>query len=252
LEDILEYWRELFQTKADTPKEFQYVDSYTLHTLRRFSDLDEDQEGKMSTLKTLFTEKGDMRLLKGFPSSKLTSIYMVFMNMWKRGRRLRSFKSLNENVTLTYEPFYRCVEQVAFWIDVDFRKGYQGGSEVRDRPRVEVTLSRYCGKAGYYAVMWYVIRHLRELYTVSNIRLKALMEMKNQGTRWTDYFHQFRYQHWYQLAYVVLHHWGLKPADGLEELPKFMKKVANFRVSIPLQNATDYVETQIRAATSDR
>jgi len=92
-------------------------------------------------------------------------------------------------------------------------KGYQGGSSIVQRPRVDKILNQFCGTSGTAAIYLYVFRHYRELYVIgTGIEANEL-----------DYPKRFMHRIWNNLGKIVLIKWS-----NVAVYDDFKKRIASY------------------------
>jgi hypothetical protein len=236
LDDIYQYWADLIGVD-----DLHYVDAYTI---KRLTELVEKEHGftPSAAFYGTFTLSGgddDSQersqssdhpdLFGAYPISKRKALYNTFFALSQNGRFPRSIKSIAKQRP-AFEKFTKVLEQVPFWFDTDFRKGYQGGTSIDKRARVEDVLSENFTKEGYYAIMWYTITHYKIMSDSSKVSLSSLCKAAaDKDTLWKPYGQQFKVREWYQLLFYLVSRWEVSLVD-LNQITLAVRSIKSFTV----------------------
>ena len=244
LEDIYTYWVNLVGG-PDHVEDLKFVSVETIAILRKYSAVDMQPSainskefkklfgldaGENVGIQTDAETKSNLCAFAGLTQPRLMEIHHRFYDIQKsRKIPFRSLISLNARSSL--ETFYRVIEQVPFWFDPQFWALYSGGSGIINRPRVEDSLTSFFNKRVYYVVMWYVFCNVHQLGVNSLQPMKKLaMAVGKDADIIETYSKQFEYQHWFQLAHVLTHHWGGELCEDLESIRDVMQDIEKFKV----------------------
>ena len=175
------------------------VDNYTVSKL---TSLDPEQVGAGDIKNIFYPKESTPPVFPGMDDeSKRKLACQTVLHYQSKGRPMRSLKSLATDSRKTLLRFYNVIEQIPIWFDKDASRGYQGGGSISNRPRVETTLITKFGKAGYAAIMAYVIKNWERMYEVG----------KGISCNDKKYPGRFSYRVWYDLGLTLFVRWKAVP-----------------------------------------
>ena len=172
-----------------------YVDDYTVSTITR----QQDTRGIGSeTIESWFVTD-DTKEVRIFPGLDIAGTAEVKSRLKKmKSTKFRTLLDIYAECRPCLDEFYTVMEQIPVWLSTNASKGYQGGSSIVHRPRVDNILTEFCGASGTAAIYVYVFRHYRELYSIGT----------GLGANEVDYPKRFMHRIWNNLGKIVLIKWG--------------------------------------------
>jgi hypothetical protein len=141
----------------------------------------------------------DIKEIRIFPGLDVAGTAAVKSRLKKmKSTKFRTLLDIYSECRPCLDEFYIVMEQIPVWLSTNAAKGYQGGSSIVQRPRVDKILTDFCGAAGTAAIYIYVFKHYRELYSIGS----------GIGVNEADYAKRFMHRIWNNLGKVVLLKWG--------------------------------------------
>lgn len=134
----------------------------------------------------------------------------------------RTFQHLINECRPDLDQFYVVMEQIPIWFSATAEKGYNGGTSIANRPRVETTLKSIFDDAGNYAIHLYVLHHYAAMFQKENGDSMCISP---------DYPDRFEYDVWWDLGYTLLSKW-----KGPCRWESYLTAIHNYRKGVVVRS----------------
>jgi hypothetical protein len=200
----------------------ELVDQHTVSLLTNV-------HGGMSTemIRSWFWSRENERsIFSGMTDEQKKQSLRQVLNHRDQRVNIDSLKTLFANSRTTFLRFYEIAEQIPVWFDIDAARGYQGGTSIANRPRVEQTLVNLFGRPGYAAIMIHLLVFWKEMHDVG------------QGIKCDEhlYIQRFQYRPWHQLGYTLFYKWRSDPIYEVYRMA--VKDIKQYKVPSPNSHLT--------------